>query len=260
MGPISSRSWSGWTFSFLSLQLLASLNYCFCHTNKTHHQWLEAQATWYGPPTGAGTTGGACGYTDSVEKPPFHKLVAAGGDAFYKSGKGCGGCYKVKCKSHPDCSKRPVNIVITDHCPGTNQHFDLSGHAFGAMARPGKEDLLRSAGKLTVKYRRHPCKFYGTPMTFHVDAGSNPYYLEVLVEFVEGDGTICSVELRAANSNEWVQMKPSWGALWQHSCSSPLCGPISFRITTDETKRVVTVNDVLPKDWKPGQDYRATHH
>ncbi|CAI0393716.1 unnamed protein product [Linum tenue] len=225
MGPISPKSWSGWTFSFLSLQLLASLNYCFCHTNKTHHQWLEAQATWYGPPTGAGTTGnsGACGYTDNVEKPPFHKLVAAGGDAFYKSGKGCGGCYKVKCKSHPDCSKRPVNIVITDHCPGTNQHFDLSGHAFGAMARPGKE--------------------------------------EVLVEFVEGDGTVCSVELRAANSNgTWVQMKPSWGALWQHSCSSPLCGPISFRITTDETKRVVTVNDVLPEDWKPGQDYRATHH
>ncbi|CAN1340756.1 Putative expansin-B2 [Linum perenne] len=133
------------------------------------------------------------------------------------AGKGCGSCYKVKCKSNPDCSKRPVNIVITDQCPSTNEHFDMSGHAFGAMALPGKE--------------------------------------EILVEFLKGDGTICSMAFKSANSEEWIQMEQSWGALWKHSCSSPLVGPISFQITSGETKQVTVFNNVLPVDWHAGQDY-----
>ncbi|CAN0896846.1 Putative expansin-B2 [Linum grandiflorum] len=250
------RSWSPpLMIAVFVVQVFSSFNSCLSHNNDT--QYLKAVATWYGPPTGAGSTGGACGYCDSVEKPPLHKLIAAGGDAFFKGGKGCGACYKVKCKSHPDCSTKPIHIVITDQCPGTNEHFDLSGHAFGAMAIPGKEESLRNAGKLEIRYRRFPCNFKNTPVKFHVDAGSNPYYLAVMFEFLEGDGTLCLVELKAANSNEWVQMQPSWGALWKHDCSSPLEGPVCFRVTSGETKQVTVFNDILPKDWKAGADYFA---
>ncbi|CAN1185515.1 Putative expansin-B2, partial [Linum perenne] len=181
--------------------------------------------------------------------------IDCSGRRYILHGRESGSCYKVKCKSNPDCSKRPVNIVITDQCPSTNEHFDMSGHAFGAMALPGKEESLRCAGKINVKYRRYPCKYRNIPVTFHVDAGSNPYYLSILVEFLKGDGTICSMAFKSANSEEWIQMEQSWGALWKHSCSSPLVGPISFQITSGETKQVTVFNNVLPVDWHAGQDY-----
>ncbi|CAN1185517.1 Putative expansin-B14 [Linum perenne] len=144
MDHMVQRPWSPLITILFLIQLFSSINYCLAH-NKT--KYLDAVATWYGPSTGGGSTGGACGYCDSVEKAPLNKLIAAGGDTFFMAGKGCGSCYKVKCKSNPDCSKRPVNIVITDQCPSTNEHFDMSGHAFGAMALPGKEESLRCAGR-----------------------------------------------------------------------------------------------------------------
>lgn len=72
------------------------------------------------------------------------------------------GCHKfqVKCTGNAACSGNPVTVVITDNCPGgpcasDAVHFDLSGHAFGAMAESGEESELRNAGVLQVQHRRY---------------------------------------------------------------------------------------------------------
>jgi hypothetical protein len=67
---------------------------------------------------------------------------------------------QVKCTTHAACSGKAVTIVITDQSPGGLYpsevvHFDMSGTAMGAMAKPGMSDKLRAGGVLRIQYRRY---------------------------------------------------------------------------------------------------------
>ncbi|XP_077234343.1 expansin-B18-like [Tasmannia lanceolata] len=258
--------------SFISLLAFFCLwNLCFSFNTKrfslstTGSQWSPAGATWYGSPDGAGSDGGACGYGNAVEQAPFSSMIAAGGPSLFKSGKGCGACYQVKCTGNIACSNKPATVVITDECPGgpclsESAHFDLSGTAFGSMAIPGKADQLRNAGILQIQYARVACDYPGKTIAFHVDAGSNPNYFAVVIEFEDGDGDLANVDLKEAASTDsyaWRPMQQSWGADWKLDSGSQLEPPFTIRLTSQFSGETLVANNVIPAGWQPGASYRS---
>ncbi|KAG6532587.1 hypothetical protein ZIOFF_006436 [Zingiber officinale] len=221
-----------------------------------------AGATWYGAPDGPGSTGGACAYADGVVKAPLSSMITAGGPSLFKGGRGCGACYQVLCNSNAACSGMPVTVVVTDQCPGgicvtDPVHFDLSGAAFGAMAKPGQADLLRNAGRLAVEYTRVSCNYQGFNVAFRVDAGSNVDYLAVVIENVNGDGELAAVELMEGSSGTWTAMQPSWGAQWKLNAGRALQPPFSFQLTSGESKKILVAQNVIPVGWTPGSTYTS---
>ena len=162
--------------------------------------------------------------------------------------------------NNPSCSGQPRRVVITDmnYYPVARYHFDLSGTAFGAMAKDGRNDELRHAGIIDMQFRRVRCNFPGMKVTFHVQRGSNPNYLAVLVEYANIDGTVVRMELMQTRNGRptgsWEPMRRSWGSIWRMDTSRPLQGPFSMRITSDSGKTLVA-NNVIPAYWRPDKAY-----
>lgn len=151
------------------------------------------------------------------------------------------------------CSNKPITVFITDmnYEPIAPYHLDLSGTAFGLMAQPGKEQLLRNCGELQLQFRRVRCKLPpGTKISFHIEKGSNPNYLAVLVKFASDDGDIVQMDLQDKISSEWKPMKESWGAVWRMDSIKPLKGPYSIRLTSESGKKLIA-KDIIPLNWKP---------
>jgi hypothetical protein len=168
---------------------------------------------------------------------------------------------QVKCTTNSACSGQPATIVITDQSsgglfPGEVAHFDMSGTAMGAMAKPGLADRLRAGGVLRIQYRRVPCKYAGVNVAFKVDLGANPFYFDVLVEFEDDDGDLSAVELMEAACRTWAPMAHNWGATWWLNNGRKLNAPFALRLTSD-SGRVLVANNAIPARWKPGKTYRS---
>ncbi|CAA7014013.1 unnamed protein product [Microthlaspi erraticum] len=231
-----------------------------------HHvaapHWLPATATWYGSPEGDGSSGGACGYGSLVDVKPFKARVGAVSPVLFKSGEGCGACYKVRCLDKSICSKRAVTIIVTDQSPSgpsaraNHTHFDLSGAAFGHLAIPGHSTIIRNRGLLSLLYLRTACKYKGKNIAFHVNAGSTDYWISLLIEFEDGEGDIGSMHIRQAGSKEWIAMKHIWGANWCVT-RGPLKGPFSVKLTTLSNNKTLSATDVIPQKWVPKATYTS---
>ncbi|VAH17988.1 unnamed protein product [Triticum turgidum subsp. durum] len=163
--------------------------------------WLPARATWYGAPNGAGPddNGGACGFKH-VNQYPFSSMTSCGNQPLFKDGKGCGSCYQIRCTGDKSCSGKIETVMITDmnYYPVAQYHFDLSGTAFGALAKSGLNEKLRHSGIIDIQFRRVPCNFPGLKINFHVVDGSNAVYLAVLIEYEDMDGDVIQVDMKEA--------------------------------------------------------------
>ncbi|KAM0821172.1 hypothetical protein ACQ4PT_029713 [Festuca glaucescens] len=240
------------------------LNYTSKLAKASSSPWLPAKATWYGAPTGAGPddNGGACGYKH-VNQYPFMSMGSCGNEPLFKDGMGCGACYRIRCVNDRSCSGKPETVMITDmnYYPVAKYHFDLSGTAFGAMAKPGLNDKLRHAGIIDIQFRRVRCKHQGLNVNFHVQRGSNPNYLALLVQYANRDGTVVRMDLMQSTrsgspTGTWEPMTHSWGAIFRRDTSRPLQGPFSLRIRS-ESGRTLVAKQVIPANWKPDTAYRS---
>ncbi|CAL4983347.1 unnamed protein product [Urochloa decumbens] len=185
-------------------------------------------------------------------------MTSCGNQPIFKDGKGCGSCYQIRCLNHPACSGNPETVMITDmnYYPVAKYHFDLSGTAFGAMAQPGRNNELRHAGIIDIQFRRVPCIYPGKTVTFHIEHGSNPNYLAVLVEFEDGDGDVVQVDIMEGNSGYWMPMRESWGSIWRMDSKRRLQGPFSLRIT-NESGQTLVAYQIIPANWAPNTYYRS---
>ncbi|KAI3676327.1 hypothetical protein L1987_85933 [Smallanthus sonchifolius] len=198
--------------------LLLNFSSCLCVSNNTFGQkgFVSALATWYGDEKGAGS-GGACGWDDDVKYSPLSSMIAAGNANIFLKGKGCGHCFQIFCSQPPYCSGNPVTVTITDECPGACNnvpfHFDLSGFAFGSMAKPGQDHNLRQLGQVTVGYKSYGDK----KIVFRVSNKCNTYWFGVALEDADGDGGFRSVEIAADGTQNFVGMENIWGAVWRRN-------------------------------------------
>ena len=118
-------------------------------------------------------------------------------------------------------------------------------------SRNNVTDGLATACRVRCKYAP------GKNTVFHVEHGSNPFYLALLVKFVAGDGDIVQMDLKREASPEWEPMHHSWGAVWRIiDPHRPLKGPFSIRLTSQSGKELVA-SDVIPEDWKPDAVYQS---
>lgn len=108
-----------------------------------------------------------------------------------------------------------------------------------------------------VWYGRVPCDYSGKKIAFHVDQGSNPNYMAVVIEFEEGDGDLRQVDLQQASSSGWLEMKQSWGAVWQLNPGFELQPPLSIRLTSQYSLQTLVAKNVIPVGWRPGATYRS---
>ncbi|VAH17997.1 unnamed protein product [Triticum turgidum subsp. durum] len=206
--------------------------------------WTPARATWYGQPNGAGPddNGGACGFKHTNQY-PFASMTSCGNQPLFKDGKGCGSCYKIRCRKDMSCSGRTETVIITD----MNYY------------PPGLNDRLRHSGIIDIEFTRVPCEFPGLKIGFHVEEYSNPVYFAVLVEYEDGDGDVVQVDLmesRGPGGGKWTRMRESWGSIWRLDSNHRLQAPFSIRIRNESGKTLVA-NKVIPANWRPNTFYRS---
>ncbi|KAJ8540483.1 hypothetical protein K7X08_030402 [Anisodus acutangulus] len=186
-------------------------------------------------------------------------MITAGNQALFQHGAGCGACYQVSC-SNPQCSGNPITVALTDECPGKCNndpvHFDLSGTAFGAMAKPGQADQLRKLGRINISYKRVACN-YKQNIMFKVDKGSNPNFFAVATEAGNGDGELSLVEIKPTGSDKWFPMQRMFGATWSANINiGTQKPPFSLQLTSGN-KHQITADNVIPAGWQPRAIYKS---
>ncbi|CAA6666793.1 unnamed protein product [Spirodela intermedia] len=212
----------------------------------------------------AGPRGGACGYGEGVEQPPFSSMIAAGGPSLFESGKACGSCYLSLLRRPGD--RGDHRRVPGGPCLAESAHFDMSGTAFGAMALPGQSDQLRGAGVLAVQFMRPYSRHVSSLPLYAVQNAAmrgrmSPSRLTPVPTPLPGGAHRVRRRRRRSlrclpRSVAGLRLVAShgtvMGAVWKINSALALRAPFSFRLTSLTSEKTLVATDVIPAGWQPG--------
>ena len=168
--------------------------------------------------TGDGT--GACSFAARTDL-----LFAAMNAPDFDHAAVCGICVRV---TGPMGS---VTVPITDLCPEcATGALDLSPTAFTQIAQ-------LSAGRVPISWQEVPCDVTGN-VVFHVDQGTNPYYLEINVR--NHRNRVVSLERRLADG--------SWHALARRDDNVWTESPSDAPLSTAHLRAIDVRGDVVEGD------------
>ncbi|XP_044379029.1 pollen allergen Phl p 1-like [Triticum aestivum] len=95
-----------------------------------------------------------------------------------------------------------------------------------------------------------------TKVNFHVEKGSNPNYLALVIKLLQGDDDMVAVDIKQKGKDKWIEFKESWGAVWRIDIPDKIIGPFTVRYTTEGGTKTVA-EDVIPKGWKLDTSYET---
>ncbi|VAH95037.1 unnamed protein product [Triticum turgidum subsp. durum] len=226
-------------------------------------------AAFYGDADGAGNEAGVCGYGPAVAKPPFNAMVFAARD-YSRTAVGCGRCFNITCR-HPVCNPDGVTVTFADYCSGgpcvDNDVIEMSGHAFSAMALPGRESELRASPTVPVTYQLVDCR-YSSSMAYLVDPTATPERFTVVLLYVPGDAYpgLLTVHFKDESSEDWVDADPVGRyRLPKFTATRKMVAPITIKVeghyligpAPENPTWSVTAADVIPVGWHGGKTYYA---
>ncbi|XP_072994239.1 expansin-like A1 [Typha latifolia] len=204
--------------------------------------------------------GGACGYGSMASQFYGGYNIAAGSNALFREGDGCGRCYELRCTDARLCSKGGVKVILTDMNGSNHSDFVLTKEAFKAMAQKGMGHHLTRLKMVDVEYRRILCDHKKNNLSIRVENRSQkPNHLTIKFLYQGGLTDIAAVELAQVGSPIWHGMEQIKGPIWSSSRAPPQ-GPLQLRIVVTSGysgKWVWAEKEVLPKEWKVGEVYNT---
>ncbi|KAH8673502.1 swollenin like protein [Xylariales sp. PMI_506] len=148
-----------------------------------------------------------------------------------------------------------------DHCgeidftygcplPENSIHLDLSDIAMGRLQGGGS----LAAGVIPTRYRRIPCPTLGSVYIWLRD-GAGPYYFALTAVNTAGTGSVVSIEVMGAGTNEWVALdhdpnytssrpQERYGAWVIPQGSGPFNVPIAMRLTNPSGEQIVSMDAI----------------
>ncbi|KAF8721768.1 hypothetical protein HU200_022947 [Digitaria exilis] len=197
--------------------------------------------------------GGACGYGNLYSQ-GYGTSTAALSTALFNDGASCGQCYEIACDHETDPTWwPPTSALQTTRCPGDNGGWCNPPRPHFDMAQPAWEKIgVYRGGIIPVIYKRVPCARRGG-VRFMITG--HDYFNLVLVTNVAAAGSIKSMEVKAADSTDWMPMTRNWGANW-HSMAYLTGRMLSFRMTNTDGQTLEFEN-VVPHGWKFGQTFAS---
>ncbi|CAM0912463.1 unnamed protein product [Alopecurus aequalis] len=223
--------------------------------------WQDATATFYGDDSGlGGDYGGACGYSGDNIASLYSTQTAALSTPLFADGKGCGGCYQIRCVQSKWCVAGSPSVVVTSTnlcppgslggwCDPPKQHFDMAPPSFYKLA-------ARIAGVVPIQFRRVPCQRTGG-VRFYI-TGNNYWYLLHIMN-IGGAGDIGAVSVKSAGSSNWIEATQNWGIAYQVCSELDKTVGLIVKITTGTSpQKTIVCDDAIPAYWDFGLTYQGS--
>ncbi|CAI5481511.1 unnamed protein product [Closterium sp. Yama58-4] len=171
-------------------------------------------------------------------------------------GKRCGACYNVQC--HNDTKRcRKGKAIVTVRIVGettTEKQLSLSAVSWSKIVQG------TDAAPVHITYKRTNCvSTVGSGVRVRRNSTAEKFNIQMVG--LAGPGTLTEVEL-SADGKKWVKLtrdgsKAVWGIAGAEAKEVVGAKAMSVRLTAGHTLEKITLDKVIPANWKPSTLYSS---